>query len=223
MESKKILLSQEVTVLDNVINKLQVYMDQNDQTLYGLASTMGFAYQPFYRLMTKKHLPTLNSLSVIADHFDCTVSELIHEDVFVDIDCFNNLEDATISADSSRIRVYIPYNDFLPLMYSAFFAVKVGVSGQISKQKNEKVQSIYNSSAIFHRVDSISIDGVFLVNYKSKNILLEVLSISSKYVIAILEGKETKIDTSTIKPIAQFFSYLSLVNKSQPVIIGVTK
>ncbi|MCC2645852.1 MAG: hypothetical protein K0R94_1630, partial [Burkholderiales bacterium] len=66
MGTSKDLLNQEVTVLDNVINKLQVYMDQNGQTLYGLASTMGFAYQPFYRLMTKKHLPTLNSLSIIA-------------------------------------------------------------------------------------------------------------------------------------------------------------
>src|SRR6185437_5617204 len=170
MESSKSLLNQEVTVLDNVINKLQVYMDQNKQTLYGLASTMGFAYQPFYRLITKKHLPTLNSLSVIAAHFNCSVSELIHEDVFVDVDCFSSFDDAASAIKTSKIRIYIPYNQFLPLIHSNFFTTKAGASDQTGKQKNTEMPSIINGNAIFYRVDNINIDGVFLVNYNSKNI-----------------------------------------------------
>src|SRR6185437_1496994 len=223
MESSKSVLNQEVTILDNVINKLQVYMDQSKETLYGLASTMGFAYQPFYRLITKKHLPTLNSLSVIAAHFNCSVSELIHEDIFVDIDCFSNFDDAVAAVKTPKIRIYIPYNQFLPLIHNNFFAMKVFASDQTGKQKQTEVQKVAGSSSIFYRVDTINIDGIFLVNYKSKNMLIEVLSISSKYIVAILDGKETKIDITGIKPIAQFFSGLTLINKNQPIIVGVIK
>ncbi|MCE3269018.1 MAG: hypothetical protein K0R49_1270 [Burkholderiales bacterium] len=223
MGTSKDLLNQEVTVLDNVINKLQVYMDQNGQTLYGLASTMGFAYQPFYRLMTKKHLPTLNSLSIIAAHFNCTVSELIHEDVFMDIDCFNSFDDVIGTINPSKIRIYIPYNNFLPLIHNNFFAMKAAYPELNGDHKNSDMPIVNCRDTVFYKIDNISIDGIFLVNFKSKNILLEVLSISSKFIIAILDGKETKIDISSIKPIAQFFSYLTLVNKSQPIIVGVTK
>ncbi len=223
MELSKSLLNQEVTVLDNVINKLQVYMDQNKQTLYGLASTMGFAYQPFYRLITKKHLPTLNSLTIIAAHFDCSVSELIHEDIFIDINCFDSFDDAALMKETSKIRVYIPYKQFLPLTHNSFFAVKAPASEQTSKQNKGEVQLIANGCSVFYRLDYINIDGIFLINYKSKNMLIEVLSVSSKYIVALLNGKETKIDVHSIRPIARFFSGLALINKNQPIIVGVTK
>lgn len=175
MESGKGLLhQQEATILDNVINKLQIYMDQNKQTLYGLAAKMGFAYQPFYRLMTKKHLPTLNSLTIIASHFDCTVAELIHEDVFIDVDCFDNFADAVSAKRAPKIRAYIPYDKYIQLINSNFFAVK----GQVPWQSYEQTSTDHKSSdskyALFYRVDTMSIDGVFLVNYKSKDVLLEV-------------------------------------------------
>jgi transcriptional regulator with XRE-family HTH domain len=222
MEAGKGLLhQQEATILDNVINKLQIYMDQNKQTLYGLAAKMGFAYQPFYRLMTKKHLPTLNSLTIIASHFDCSVSELIHEDVCIDVDCFDNFADAISKKKAPKVRTYIPYNKFLPIMNSNFFAVKAHVPWHGYEQSGSDHKPADNKYAVFYRVDTISIDGVFLVNYKSKDVLLEVLSVSSKYIIALLNGKETKIDVDSIKPIAHFFSYLTLMKRSQPVVVGV--
>lgn len=223
MESSKSLLNQEATILDNVINKLQVYMDQNKQTLYGLASTMGFAYQPFYRLITKKHLPTLNSLTVIAAHFDCSVSELIHEDIFIDIDCFSNFDDSVVAVKTPKIRVYIPYRQFLPLIHNNFFAIQGFASDQASKQKQTEIQKISSSGSVFYRIDTINIDGIFLVNYKSKNMLIEVVSISSKYIVAILDGKETKVDITDIKPIARFFSGLTLIDKNQNIIVGAIK
>ncbi|MCC2624388.1 MAG: hypothetical protein K0R14_261 [Burkholderiales bacterium] len=224
MEAGKGLLhKQEATILDNVINKLQIYMDQNKQTLYGLAAKMGFAYQPFYRLMTKKHLPTLNSLTVIASHFGCSVAELIHEDVFIDVDCYDSFADAVNMKKSPKIRAYVPYKKYSQLIYSNFFAVKGHVPWQGYEQSSTDHKAIDSKYAIFYRVDTISIDGVFLVNYKSKDVLLEVVSVSSKYVIALLNGKETKIDVASIKPIAHFFSYLTLMKKNQPIVLGVPK
>ncbi|HLX52879.1 MAG TPA: hypothetical protein VKR58_03005, partial [Aquella sp.] len=178
---------------------------------------------PFYRLITKKHLPTLNSLSVIASHFDCSVSELIHDDIFIDVDYFNNFDDAVSVVKTTKIRIYIPYKDFLPLIHNNFFAIQPIVSNQTGKQKQTEIHKAASSGAIFYRVDNISIDGIFLVNYKSKNMLIEVLSVSSKFIVAVLDGKETKIDMTDIKPIARFFSGLTLIDKNQNTIVGVTK
>src|SRR5690349_12135949 len=102
-------ISCEHIALTNVINKLQIYMDQNKQTLHGLAATMGFSYQPFYRLITKKHMPTISSLGLIASHLNCSIAEVTSENIFIDINCYKNIDANFNAANNNKCRVYIPY------------------------------------------------------------------------------------------------------------------
>lgn len=210
--------SPEMVALNNVINKLQIYMDRNKQTLHGLATTMGFAYQPFYRLMTKKHLPTISSFGLIASHLNCSIAELSHENVFLDINYYSDISEYLKRENSETCRIYIPYEQYRNHLNSSFFAIQ-------SKQKNIKDKCAANSHGqlyeLFYSVDNILMDGTFLAEYKDKKILINVLSISSKFIIIEENSTEVKVDIKLITPIAKFFSYLELTSHNTTKLFGI--
>lgn len=194
---------QATSELDNVINKLQISMDQNDQTLYGLASKMGFSYQPFYRIITKKHLPTIDSLVMIAKHFDCSVSELINEKIFCDVQLFSKVNDLIKQQLKSIIRIYVPYAEFIPLIKKEFFCLEDIPDKEIL---NTKASNIY----VFYKTNTIEMDGIFLVHYQNKIRLLNIVSVSSKYIVIEEDKQEIKIEQCAIQTIAKFFNFLML-------------
>lgn len=204
----------ETPVLDNVINKLHIYMEQNDQTLYGLASKMGFSYQPFYRIITKKHLPTIDSLVMIANHFNCTVSELIADKVFCDINLFAKANDIIKQQIKSNIRIYIPYTQFLPLVKKEFFCLE--------ELPEKGILGMDTSDAyVFYKTEVIDIDGIFLVMHQNKIRLLNVVSISSKYIVVEENKQEIKIEQCEVQALAKFFNFLTINYDS--VLAGVLK
>lgn len=221
MNSTEIItINHEDRLLENVINKLQIYMEQHDDTLYALAAKVGFAYQPFYRLINKKHMPTLGSLVMIAEHFSCTVAELIDENVFIDIDLFESTNKLTDSM--AKIRVYIAYAKFLPLIHEQFFALRFSPKEQaILPNQDDQIDSAFKQVCVCYKITDIKIDGIFLVKYKNKITLLNILSISSKYVVVDFNGIETKVDKEQLTPIAQFFGYLNLSNHNELILRGV--
>lgn len=202
----------ETNLLDNVINKLKLSMIQNNQNLHELASSMGFSYLAVYRLFSKKHLPTINSLELIASNLNCTVSELIDNRIFLNIKCFNSINDKVKNnIPEYMIRVYINYNEFSSLIANNFFAI----IGYLEKTSFLRENSIFDFKsedyyAIFYDTDKIDIDGQFLVEYNSQKLILNILSVSSKYVIVLENDVETKIDLNLIKPIAKFFNYVEI-------------
>lgn len=219
MNGIKDSLSPENIALNNVINKLQIYMEKNKQTLHGLATTMGFSYQPFYRLMTKKHLPTISSLSLIASHLNCSIAELTHNDVFIDISYYHTLSVNLDEESKKKCRIYIPYEQYYMYLNCHFFAIEY---------QNENIQYVTLADLdkmyqLFYSIDNISMDGLFLVNYNSQNVLINVMSASSKYVVVEENKKEHKIDIKLIKPIAKFFSYLELTKYNMNKVFGVRK
>lgn len=199
--------NEEEDVIDNVIKKLQIHMDYNKQTLFGLASKMGFSYQPFYRLFTKKHLPTINSLNMIANYFDCNISELIDDEIFLDINCYSNYNDYYKNIKQKDIiRIYINYKEYLLLLNKTFFAIQI--SDTIEQE------APINYYKIFYQTDSFNYDGYYLSNYDAKNIFLKIVNVSSSYVTAIIDNKEFKVTLDKIKPIAKFYNYLAPVNNN---------
>lgn len=197
-------------VIDNVIIKLKMHMDHNKQTLFGLAAKMGFSYQPFYRLFTKKHLPTINSLNMIASYFDCNIQELIDSKIFIDIDCYLSDEDYCKNKKQKEvIRIYINYNEYLSLINKTFFAIKIS-----HVLEHDFPISYYK---IFYQTDNFNSDGSYLLKYNAKNVFLKIVNISSSYVTAIINDKETKITLDKIKAIAKFYNYLELVNNNSLV------
>ena len=105
VKGKNVGTNIEEKTIDNIIEKLTVYMDRNNQTMHGLATTMGFSYQPFYRLMTKKSLPTITSLASISKYLNCTISQLTDENIFLDIKSFDSIANYLIAKSNKNIRI----------------------------------------------------------------------------------------------------------------------
>lgn len=211
--------------IDNIIEKLNVYMKRNNQTMHGLATAMGFAYQPFYRLMTKKSLPAFNSLNSIAQNLNCTMSELINDNIFLDTNCYDSFESYLSASKPSTIRIYLPCKALEPRLNEKFFCVRTDI---IDKRLNYIINNINftvntNIYQIFTVNNKIDIDGFFLVKYKKEIIILEVLSISSMIIIAKYEDRVIEIPSADLEAYAKFFSFLELSNKNQLTLRGQYK
>ena len=192
---KNELTPKENELIDNIINKLQIYMDQNNQSLYNLATTIGFVYQPFYRLIKSRHTPNISSLAMIADHLNCSIEELISDKIFVDIKMVDKLVDvANLDTQTNKVRIYIPYDDYKHYIHDKFFAVKLD-NCKMSDVDNCKIYVITNE---------INIDGEFIVNYQNKIKILNVISNSTKFITIESDNKEEKICKEEFQVIGKY-------------------
>lgn len=202
------------SALDNIVNKLQIYLRRTNQTLYGLAASMGFQYQPLYRIMSKKHIPTIVSVELIAKYFKCTVAELIQEKVFLDIKYYDDFSQILNISNVDTCRIYISYVTYLPLIQYNFFAVKH--NNILAKN------GLYQTYQIFYYIDKFLLGGKYLVEHNGQKIIINILSISSKEIIVETStNQEEKIDISLIKPIAKFFNTFEVYDDNLSVSIGI--
>ncbi len=202
------------SALDNIVNKLQIYLRRTNQTLYGLAASMGFQYQPLYRIITKKHIPTIVSVELIAKYFKCTVAELIQEKVFLDIECYDDFSQIFNINKVDMCRIYIPYTAYLPLIQYNFFAVKYS---NISAKN-----ASHHTYQVFYSIDKLLLNGEYIVEYNGQKVIMNILGISSKEItVKTSSNQEKKIDTSLIKLIAKFFNTFEIYDGNLSVSIGV--
>ena len=206
--------SPDEIALDNAIYKLKIYMDRTKQTLHGLANTMGFAYQPFYRLMTKKHIPTISSFGIIASHLNCTISELTNDTFFLDINYFQNIMDDLSQETENKCRVYIPHEKYKNYLHEYFFALSTKAIKSNAAQEN-----LYY---LFYLSSKINIDGTFLVKHNNKIKIINVVSVSSKFIVIEDNHQEIKIDLNEITPIAKLYSYLEINKNNDTKLFGIS-
>ncbi|MCC2624396.1 MAG: hypothetical protein K0R14_269 [Burkholderiales bacterium] len=208
----------EVKSIDNIIEKLQIHMQRNKQTMHGLASSMGFDYQPFYRLMTKKSLPTVGSLDHIASKLNCSISELIADDVFLDIASFESIEDYLAGKPSDFIRVYIRGE----MLQDAEECIAIKTSINETEYNLNNIPYTVNTNVyqLFTVTRKINIDGFFMVKYKNKTTMLEVINISSKIITAKYDNKIIQIAVEDLIPYAKFITHIELPNQFQNTAYG---
>jgi len=212
MIDSKSMSNEEKLVAENVANKLNFFMKQHKLTLHGLASRLGFAYQAMWRIVNKKHSPTVASLAMIVQHFGCTISELIDEKVFIDIPLHENINQLIDEIFSKSIRVYIPYNKFIVLDNPQLFAIK-----------NLMTAKDFLSIRVFTKVLDINVEGLYLIIINDQIEFIEVISTSTQYIWAVIAKKEVKISKSDLKVIGRFLFYLSLIDHNNDIILGVVK
>jgi transcriptional regulator with XRE-family HTH domain len=208
----------EVKSIDNIIEKLQLHMQRNNQTMHGLASSMGFDYQPFYRLMTKKSLPTVSSLDHIASKLNCSISELIADDVFLNVASFDSIKNYLADKSSNLIRVYVR-GEILQDAEECI-AIKTGINSTEYCLNNIPYSLNTNVYQLFTVTSRINIDGFFLVKYKNEITMLEVINISSKLITAKYNGKIIQIPVENLIPYAKFITYIELPNQFQNTAYG---
>jgi len=204
--------------IDNITQKLQIHMQRNNQTMHGLASSMGFDYQPFYRLMTKKSLPTISSLNHIAEKLNCSISELLADHIFLDVPGFTSIENFLANKSSTSIRIYIT-TDMLRDMDECI-AIKTDIPDENHQLNNIDFHLNTNVYQLFTVTSKINIDGFFLVKYRKQITMLEVVSISSKVIMAIVDGKIVQIPTEDLEAYVKFITYIELPNPLQNTVSG---
>lgn len=205
--TNKKIESLQTRLINNIINKLNIYMQRNKQNLFSLANSFGFAYQPFYRLIKHRSVPTFPSLAMIACNLNCSLEELISDDVFIDIPVIEDISQCKSIDKCPTIRFYIPYEQYQPCIDDNFFAMRTN-EDTLYKAEHYKIY-------IFTK--SFSSAGEFMVSYKSKvkqqpSVVkikhLNVVAVGSEhiYINNKEDNSEEKSSTKLYTPIAKVFS-----------------
>ena len=207
----KELTSKELALINNIICKLQIHMDKTNQTLHSLANNLGFDYQPFYRLVRNKKLPTISTLAMITEHLQCSISDLISENILVDVSLINSFKEIILPNKTNIIKIQVPIVEYTPYIHYDFYAIKLDTPNQFG----------VSSAKIYVTNNQINSDGIFIVKYQDKIIELNVSSVSSRFIIAEVSNKEQRILQTELQPIAKFFNDLILCEASKSYIYGV--
>lgn len=191
----------EALLIQNIINKVTTYMDKNNQTLFNLAQTTGFAYQPLHRLMKGMSVPSLSSLAMLSDYLNCSISELINDEFFLDVDVINNINELPQYKSTKQARIYIPFHEFTPHLHKKFIVV-------VDPDDN-------TMNRVFYLTNEIIGDGEFIVIYKKKYVVFNVILSSSKFVLIENKGREEKIATSELQVLGKLFKYSVICNHNK--------
>lgn len=208
----------EVKDIDNVIQKLQIHMQLNNQSMHGIANSIGLDYQPFYRLMTKKSLPTVGSLDHIAQKLNCTIAELIADDTFLDTQSFTSIENFLANKPAELIRVYVKAEVLQDI--GKCIAIKTNINAVETHLSNISYILNTNVYQLFTITKKINVDGFFLVKYKKKITVLEVISTSSKIIIIKWDKNIIQVPIEDLEAYARFVTYIELPNSEQNVAYG---
>jgi hypothetical protein len=200
MVNNEKVISKELQTVQNIINKLTTYMEQTNQTLFSLAQSFGFAYQPFNSLIKNKTVPSLSTLAMLSDHLHCSIAELISDEFFLDVNVIHEISQLPDLKGKDKTRIYIPYNEFVPLMNKQFFVS--------SDSRNN------STNTVFYLTNEIVSDGKFIVIYKKKHIIIDVLLSGSKYILIEKNNKEERIPTEEITPLAKFFKNVVMADSN---------
>jgi hypothetical protein len=173
----------ELDLVNNVAQKLEIYIRQYDTTVFALAKKMKMDKQSFYRIVNRKNVPTIFSLFTIASSLNCTIQELIAKNVFIDIDTFT---DIYMSEKFRKCRIYISNEKYESINGNEI----VGIAG-------EKIIDVY------YICDQFISDGTYIIKIGTTIKNMDIISVGSKFVIAEINSKEERFNTAEITPIAK--------------------
>lgn len=214
---EEILINQSI---NNVIEKLHIYMQRNGQTMHGLANDLEFDYQPFYRLMTKKSMPTIASLTQIAQKLSCTLAELVSDKVPLDVPSYSDIDSFILNKREDVIRVFLPPKIFQSKLKEEFVAIKIEIIKENLTYNNIMFSNNSSIYQLFIKTVLIDLDGFFLVRYKNTITILEVLNVSSTKITAKYKNKTLQIPVSEIEVFLKFIGYVELPSMAQLTFYG---
>lgn len=209
--SNNALSPKEAALIDNIISKLQIHMEKTQQTLFSLSATLGFEYQPFYRLMKNRKLPTISSIAMITEHLQCSIDDLISDKILVEINLVDSMESMQNLELSNLTKIYMPIKEYLPYIHNSFVALKV--------ESIEHLKIEYYK--LYCKTNQINTDGRFIARYQEEFVELNVISTSSTFVIIEENGNEERIPQNQIEPVAKFCNNLLMFEANNAYLQGV--
>lgn len=192
----------EIKLVTYVAQKLEIYMQKNNKTIFSLAKIMNIDRQAFYRIINKKNAPTISSLFTIATKLECSIQELIDENIFVDIPIYESIN---LNKISQTKRIFIPYQDYMNISSAELFGIQVA-----------------RELRVYYKINNIFSDGFYILQYKSKTVEIEILSAGTKLLIASIEGKEKRINNEHVFPVAKFYKQVPIITDCFSTSIPIT-
>ncbi|MCX8515039.1 MAG: helix-turn-helix domain-containing protein [Burkholderiales bacterium] len=205
------LSPKELALINNIISKLQIHMDKTEQTLYSLSATLGFEYQPFYRLMKNKKLPTISSIAMITEHLQCSIEDLISDKILVEVSLIDSIENIQTLEVTETTKVPMLIQEYLPYIHNTFVALKIEALEHLQIEHYK----------LYCKIDQINTDGVFIARYQGQIVEFNVISTSSTFIIVENDNNEQRIPQDQIEPIAKFFNNLLLFEAGNDYLQGV--
>lgn len=191
------MTEQETTIVNNIANKLEFILCKDKITVLALSRLLKMDKQPLYRIIKREHIPNMSFLEIIANYLNCTVIELIDKKIFFDIDVFCNYSINT-QQEYEKYRVYVYDENFTQMFDSEFFGI---IEGPLIK--------------IFYRVDKIFLDGYYLVEDNDKLNEINILSVGTNLIIALINGKETRLNPDTIRVTAKLYKSVPIIQSEE--------
>jgi RPA family protein len=147
---------------------------------------------------------------MITEHLNCSIEELISDKMLIDVKVFNTLQEMTESENIESVRIFIPIEEYIPNLKNEFFSVRT----EIIKSLDIEVCRLYSTTT------SINSEGTYAVNYQGKTTELNIISTSSKFVIAELDSQEIRIPQEALEPIAKFVKTVLLFKSNNDYLQG---
>jgi len=191
------MTEQEKNIANNIANKLEIIIQKKSITTLMLSKLLKLDKQPLYRIMKREHIPNTHFLNVIADYLNCSIIELIDDKFFLDILVYPNFD--INSNNFKNYRIYIRDDKFIDVADKDLFGIA-------------------NSSdlKVFYKADSISSDGIYLVYSDTKEITeINILSVGTNLIIAMINGKEERLSHKDIKIIAKLYKTLPILRSNE--------
>ena len=186
--------------------------------MHEMATKLGFAYQPFYRLMNKKTPPTLYSLYNIAQNLKCSIAELVdNKTIFFDVNCYQDFEFYFEKKQpNNKIRIYLPLEILDDVEYGELFTIKSEIAENkiINLINGLKYHLDLNTYQLFVSTKKIFLDGIFLIFYDNRLQLVNVINASSTIITINYENSIRELKVQDILVYAKFISFVNISNNN---------
>jgi len=183
---------QEKKIINNIANKLEIVLHQNQITTLGLSKLLDVDKQPLYRILKREHIPNILFLEMIANYLKCTILELMADEFFLDIQVYNNYDVITHDA-YANYRIYVVDENFMQVVGYKFFGILAG-----------------SHIKVFYEIDTIITDGYYLYQNGSTLEEINIISAGKNLLIALINNEEVRLEPSNITVQAKLYTTVAI-------------
>lgn len=201
-----------VNAIENVSKKLQIYLDEHNLSVLKLSQLIDVKYQTLKRIVEIDNvdsLPNISSIISLARFFDCSLSELLDDKIILPIKCYSSLEAYLNQKASNVIKIYIPISQYKEYKNIKFlFAINIVDVKVTDKLLINGIPYICptNNIQLFIGMNNVEYDGYYIAKFNNKINIINVISVSSSFLM-VEEGENiNKIAKDQIEIIAKYIS-----------------
>lgn len=194
------VIQNEHDIVQNVVNKIELFIKSNNMNLHTFANSLGFQYQPFYRLIKQKRVPNITSLVAISNHLGYAFEDLISDKIYTQLFIIEDLQKIT-SKPTSNYQIFLPFVLHVKYLNEKLFCI---IDKKISKE--------YQIKEIYYTIDKITEDGKYLILINGSIEFIQIINLNSKNITIQNEDSIKILSYDEFQPIARLVGMVAINN-----------